>query len=285
MKNFFRSIRFKVIICILAALLAGVFLAAFTSDAVSPVTSVAGVIYTPVQKVANFIANKTQDWKGSFVSSSVYKEKIRELESEAIVYNEQLVDYERTKQKLAAYEEFLKVREDNPDYEFCAASIITRNTADVYDSFTLDKGSADGVSVNDPVIYGNNIVGLVKEAGATTCVVKTILDPTLNISVYEIKSRENGYSNTTAALSYDGLCKISGLSKDTAVAPGGIVCTSGLGGIFPRDLTVGTITAMKNEATDVSVYGIIEPAVNVRTLNDVFIITSFAELTEEEVTG
>ena len=187
MKNFFRSIRFKVIICILAALLTGVILAAFTSDAVSPVTSVTGVIYTPVQKVANFIANKTQDWKGSFVSSSVYKEKIRELESEAIVYNEQLVDYERTKQKLAAYEEFLKVREDNPDYEFCAASIITRNTADVYDSFTLDKGSSDGVAVNNPVIYGNNIVGLVKEVGATTCVVKTILDPTLNIIVYEIK--------------------------------------------------------------------------------------------------
>lgn len=284
MKNFFKSTKFKVIICVLTALLLGIFLAAFTSDAVSPFTSGAGVIYSPIQKAATFIAEKTADWRSSFVSSSVYKDRIEELESEAIEYNEQLVDYERTKQKLLAYEEFLKVREDNPDYEFCSASIITRNTADVYDSFTLDKGSTDGISANDPVIYGNCIVGLVKEVGATTCVVKTILDPTLNISVYEIKSRENGYSNTTAALSYDGLCKMSGLPKDTAVAPGGIVCTSGLGGIFPRDLTVGTITAVKNEDADVSVYGIIEPAVDVRILNDVFVITSFAELTED-VTG
>ena len=281
MKNFFKSTKFKTIICVLIALLLGIFLAAFTSDAVSPFTSGAGVIYTPIQKAATFIAEKTADWRSSFVSSSVYKDRIEELESEAIEYNEQLVDYERTKQKLLAYEEFLKVREDNPDYEFCPASIITRNTADIYDSFTLDKGSADGISANDPVIYGNNIVGLVKEVGATTCVVKTILDPTLNISVYEIKSRENGYSNTTAALSYDGFCKMSGLPKDTAVAPGGIVCTSGLGGIFPRDLTVGTITAVKNEDADVSVYGIIEPTINVRTLNDVFVITSFAELSED----
>lgn len=271
--------------CVLAALLSGIFLAAFTSDAVSPFTSAAGIIYKPVQKVATYFAEKTAEWKGSFVSSSVYRDKIAELESEADVYNAQLVDYERTKQKLQAYEEFLEVREDNPDYEFCSASIVTRNTADVYDSFTLDKGSLDGVEANDPVIYGNNIVGLVNDVGATTCTVKTILDPTLNISVYEIKSRENGYSNTTAALSYDGLCKISGLSKDTAVAVGGIVCTSGLGGIFPRDLTVGTVTAIKSENTDISVYGIIEPAVDVRSLNDVFIITSFAQLTDEEVTG
>lgn len=281
MKNFFKSTRFKVILCVLSALFAGVLLAAFTSDAVSPFTSGAGVIYRPVQKTAAAIAEKTADWKSSFVSSSVYKEKIKELESEVVMYGEQLVDYERTKQKLASYEEFLKVREDNPDYGFCPASIITRNTADVYDSFTLDKGASDGISVNDPVIYGNNIVGLVKEVGSATCVVKTILDPTLNISVYEIKSRENGYSNTTAALSYDGMCKMSGLSKETAVSPGGIVCTSGLGGIFPRDLTVGTITAIRNEETNVSVYGLIKPAVDIRTINDVFIITSFAENTTE----
>ncbi len=284
MKNFFKSTKFKIIICVLTALLAGIFLAAFTSDAVSPFTSAAGIIYKPVQKAATFIAEKTADWKGSFASSSVYKDRIAELESEAYIYNAQLVDYERTKQKLEAYEEFLNVREENPDYEFCSASIVTRNTADVYDSFTLDKGSLDGISANDPVIYGNNIVGLVKDVGLTTCTVKTILDPTLNISVYEIKSRENGYSNTTAALSYDGLCKISGLTKETAVAVGGIVCTSGLGGIFPRDLTVGTITAIKTENTDISVYGIIEPAVDIRSLNDVFVITSFAQLTDEEMT-
>lgn len=282
MKNFFKSTKFKVIICILTALLGGVLLAAFTFSAQSPLTSVAGVIYKPFQKAATYIAEKTEDWKGSFVSSSEYKKQVAELESEVEAYNAQLVDYERTKQKLEAYEEFLEVKEDNPDYEFVPASVVSRNTADVYDSFTLDKGSSDGIKVNDPVIYGNNVVGLVKDVGITTCVVKTILDPSLNISVYEIKSRENGYSNTTAALSYEGLCKMSGLSKETAVAAGGIVCTSGLGGIFPRDLVVGTVTAIKNESTDISVYGLIEPAVDVRSLNDVFVITAFAGMSEDE---
>lgn len=282
MKGFFKSAKFKVILCVLAALLAGMILAAITSDAVSPFTSAAGVIYTPVQKAASFIAEKTSNWKGSFASSAVYRDRVEELESEVEVYGEQLVDYERTKQKLEAYEEFLGVKEEHPDYEFCSASVVSRNTADVYDSFTLDKGTAHGVKVDCPVIYGNNVVGLVKEVGLSSCVVRTILDPSLNISVYEMKARENGYSNTTAALSYDGLCRMSGLSRDTAVSPGGIVCTSGLGGIFPRDLVIGTVTAVRNEDTDVSVYAIIEPAVDARTVNDVFIITAFSGMEDTD---
>lgn len=282
MNKFFKSIKFKIMLTVLVALLGGMLLAEFTNSAQSPLTSIAGVLYKPFQKAAYYIADKTENWKSSFTSSSVYKKQIDELESEIADYNDKLVDYERTKQKLVAYEEFLQIKEERPDYEFVPASVVSRNTADVYDSFTLDKGSADGIKVNDPVIYGNNVVGLVKDVGVTTCVVKTILDPSLNISVYEIKSRENGYSNTTAALSYEGLCKMSGLSRDTAVSAGGIVCTSGLGGIFPRDLVVGTITAVKNEETDISVYGLIEPAVDVRTLNDVFVITAFAGMTENE---
>lgn len=275
MKNFFKSTKFKIIICVLSALLCGMLIAAFTSNASSPVTGVASVIYKPFQQAASYISEKTQDWKSSFVSSSEYKEQIVELESEMLEYNEKLVDYERTKQKLESYEAVLGVKSENPDYALVAASVISKNTVDAYDSITIDKGSASGIEVDDPVIYGENVVGIVKEVGVATCVVKTILDPSVNISVYEIKSRESGYSNTTAALSYDGLCRMSGLSKETAVSAGGIVCTSGLGGIFPRDLVVGTVTSIKNEETDVSVYGIIEPAVDVRTVNDVFVITNF----------
>ncbi|MBQ8209414.1 MAG: rod shape-determining protein MreC [Clostridia bacterium] len=275
MKNFFKSTKFKVIICVLTALLCGMLIAAFTSTSESPVTSIAGVIYKPFQKAAAYIVEKTQDWQGSFVSSSEYKEQVKELESDILEYNEKLVDYERTKQKLESYEAMLGVKNENPDYELVSASVISKNTADAYDSVTLDKGSTSGIEVNDPVVYGENVIGIVKEVGLATCVVKTVLDPSVNISVYEIKSRESGYSNTTASLSYEGLCRMSGLSKETSVAAGGIVCTSGLGGNFPRDLVVGTVTVLKSEETDMSVYAVIEPAVDVRAVNDVFVITDF----------
>ncbi len=162
MKNFFKSGKFKVILCVLVALLAGMLVAAFTDSGTSPFTAVADVIYKPFQKAAYYIAEKTDDWKSSFVSSSIYKDQIEELESEIVEYNEELADYERTKQKLEAYEAFLEVKEDNPDFEFVSASVVSRNTSDVYDSFTLDKGSVNGVETDNPVIYGSNVVGIVK---------------------------------------------------------------------------------------------------------------------------
>ena len=116
---------------------------------------------------------------------------------------------------------------------------------------------------------------MVKETALTSSIVKTILDPGLNISVYEIKTRESGYATTTSVLSFEGLCRMSGLTRSTAVCQGGIVCTSGLGGVFPRDLIVGTVTEIRDEENDVSSYAVIEPGVDISTVSDVFVITDF----------
>ncbi|MBQ5626506.1 MAG: hypothetical protein IIU97_00200, partial [Bacteroidaceae bacterium] len=56
---------------------------------------------------------------------------------------------------------------------------------------------------------------------------------------------------------------------------GGIVCTSGVGGIFPRDLIVGTILDIVDGTVDISASAIIEPGVDFSKITDVFVITSF----------
>lgn len=275
MDRFFKSRRFKAFICVFAALLAGAVFAAVASSGSSPLTNAAGVVFSPLQKVSAIISDKVKNVRGAFVSASSYREEISRLNEELDEKNGELVDYERTKQKLASYEEFLEIKESNPDYVFCPATVISRSATDIYNSFTVDKGTADGVKVNDPVIYGSCVVGVVKEVTLTSSVVKTVLDPGLNISVYEIKTRESGYSATTSQLSFEGLCRMSGLTRSTAVCEGGIVCTSGLGGVFPRDLIVGTVTEIRDEENDVSSYAVIKPGVDILTVSDVFIITDF----------
>ena len=67
-----------------------------------------------------------------------------------------------------------------------------------------------------------------------------------------------------------------GLSNSTAISPGGIVCTSGVGGIYPRDLIIGTVMRVADSETDISTTAIIKPGVDVSALTDVFIITEFS---------
>ena len=156
-----------------------------------------------------------------------------------------------------------------------AGSLIGRDAADVFGSFALNCGSADGVAAGDPVISGEYLVGVVSEVAPTTCVVLSVCDPKVSAAAYEIRTGETGYTKTTAAEGVNGVLKLTGLSRQTSIAPGGIVCTSGVGGVFPRDLIIGTVTAVREEEGDVSYCAEITPGVDVGELQEVFVITDF----------
>ncbi len=275
MKNFFISTKFKVSLAIASALIIGVLVAAVSNSGSSPVSTVLSFIVAPLQNAAVKIADTLDDFNGYFVSSKVYADKINELESENAQLRSELVDYEKTLHKLEAYEDFLEIKEDNPDYSFVPAQIILRDQTDYYGTFTLNKGTADGVSVNDPVIYSNALIGVVKEITENTCTVYTVFHPDISVSAYEIRTRENCYTEAEPAVSKTGYIKLCGLTKSTPVVSGGTVCTSGIGGIYPKDLIIGTVKEIKTDETGISVFALLIPEADYSVLTDVFIITDF----------
>lgn len=277
MNNFFKSTTFKVLISVAIILLSATVLATVVSNSTSPLTNVISIITTPLQDAAASLSAKFDDATGGFISSKVYKERVAELEQQVADYQSQLVDYEDTKKKLETYEEFLQVREKHPDYKWSYATVIGRDASDVFGSFTLDRGTADDVKINDAVISGEYLIGVVTEVSATSCVVRSVFDPSVNIAAYEIRTGELGYVSATYDLSADEKCKLTGLDTKTAISEGGIVCTSGTGGIFPKDLIIGTVSSVEQSETDLSFFAIVEPVVNSKEIHDCFIITSYEE--------
>lgn len=275
MRNFFSGNKFKITVCICLALMLGIFVAAVSDSGASPLSSVLSFIMEPLDRLAVSAAQTLENFNADFVSAGRYAEKIDELNSELDNCRKQLVDYENLKYKLAAYEEFLEVREKNPDYKFVPASVILHDDSDVYGSFTLNCGTDDGLNINDPVIFGNNLIGVVREVTASTATVYTLFNPSVSVGAYEIRTREDCYVEKDSALAAKGLLKISGLSKSTPVVSGGIVCSSGIGGIYPRDLIIGTVSEVVNDATAITAYAVVEPDVDASQVTDVFVITDF----------
>ena len=72
-----------------------------------------------------------------------------------------------------------------------------------------------------------------------------------------------------------GIIKLGYLTVDTKVKPGDIIVTSGLGGIYPKDLPVGKVQEVMPEEYDVSYCAAVKPLVDVKTVRDVFVITDF----------
>ncbi len=275
MRRFVKSIGFKIFAVIMAALVFGAVLAATTHKYTSPFTSAVSFIFSRVQRLSARLAERLSDSEIYFKSSASMAERVSELESQLADARGQLVGYEDAKSKLALYEEFLELKKEHNDYKFASCSIISRDAADLFGSFVLNKGEVHGIKVNDPVIYGKYLVGLVASVTKTQCTVRTILNPDVNVSAYEVRTGESGFVTTTPELSRKGLCRLPGLDRTTAVSAGGLVCTSGVGGIYPRDLIIGQVTGIENDNENISTYAVIAPSVRFSELKDVFVLTYF----------
>lgn len=275
MRNFLRSTSFKILLTVVVVLLAGAIAAAALASGTSPLTSAVGTVFSPLSDAAACISEKFDNFKGGFISSRSYMDRVEELEEQVADYQSKLVDYEKLQKQVEAYEKFLGVKEKNPDFQFVAGTVIGRDAADVFGSFVLNCGSADGVAVGDPVISGEYLIGIVNETSPTSCTVLSVCDPKFSAAAYEIRTGEAGYTQTTTKLGVQGILKLSGLERDTAVAEGGIVCTSGVGGVFPRGLIIGTVTTVQKEEGDISYYAEVKPEIEISEVQDAFVITDF----------
>ena len=275
MRNFLRSTSFKILLTVAVVLLAGAIAAAALASGTSPLTSAVGTVFSPLSDAAAYISEKFDNFKGGFISSRSYMDRVEELEEQVADYQSKLVDYEKLQKQVEAYEKFLGVKEKNPDFQFVAGTVIERDAADVFGSFVLNCGSADGVAVGDPVISGEYLIGIVNETSPTSCTVLSVCDPKFSAAAYEIRTGEAGYTQTTTKLGVQGVLKLSGLERDTAVAEGGIVCTSGVGGVFPRGLIIGTVTTVQKEEGDISYYAEVKPEIEISEVQDAFVITDF----------
>ena len=276
MRNFFHGKLFKILLAVCVALLLGIFVAAVSDSGTNPVSAVLGYVTEPLERAAVGLAQATADFTSRFRSASYYKKQAEELREEVASYREELVEYENLKYKLDAYQRFLEVRQNHPDYVYLPASVIMRDANDAYGTFTISVGTNDGVELNDPVIFGKTLVGVIRAASETTSTVYTLLNPEVSVGAYEIRTREDCYVEAENALSLKGNLKLSGLSKNTPIIPGGVVCSSGVGGVFPRDFLIGTVTEVITDNTSVSAYAIVEPDVIPAALTDVFVLTDFA---------
>ncbi len=275
MIRFLKSTAFKIFAAVAAALLAGSLFAVISRGGSSPLNRAVGFIFTPVSRAASYVSSGFSKLPISFKSSSALAAEIDSLNSQIDSLKEQLVDYEQAKHKNEFYQQFLGLKEEHSDYTFAEAAIIGRDAAEHFTTFSLNKGSLNGIKVNNPVIYGKYLVGVVASVTETQCTVNTIMNPKLNVSAYEVRTRDLGFVTSSVKLAEQGLCEMPGLASSTSVTAGGIVCTSGVGGIFPRDLIIGNIVDVVDGTVDISASAIIKPGVELSEITDVFIITGF----------
>lgn len=280
MKNLLKSNRFKLIAAVIALLLVGMLLCAANGHGETAQSSIIGTVFTPAHWVAGKLSDGLDKITSNAKGDAQYEQKIDELQKELGELQNQLADYDNLKAQNELYKDALELKEDNPDFKYLSASVIGRDSANPYCSFTISKGSVNGIKDGDAVLYGKYLVGVIKKAYPTYSVVSSIIDPDFSVSAYDINTKELSYVTGDAEIAKDGYCKFENLDSTTKIAYGSIIATAGISSTMPKGIIIGTVRDINDETTNISTYALIEPGTDITRLDECLVLIGFTAESE-----
>ena len=275
MKDFFSTVKFKLLAGV-AVLLAGILAWAGANGRLTNAPQeLLGAALVPFQKVAAMVSGGLDEVWTRYARLDEIVDENEKLQAENAALRQRMVDYDAMKAENEAFKDLARIQEENPEYEYASGFIIGRDPLERFGGFTVDLGTLNGVEKNDIVVSDQGyLVGIVLEAGLNSSKVITILSPSLNAAGVVSRTRDNGILTGSAEHSPEGLCTFTNLSRDTQATVGDEIITTGLGGVFPANILVGTVEELVPESSGKSMVAIIRPGQEIDSLKHVFIITN-----------
>lgn len=276
MKDFFSTTRFKILVVIAALMIGFMIAAVYTQGSASFFSNLVSLITRPAQQLSASISDSTAEFFQKYSDNADLYEENEKLKQEVEELRNQLANYNDMKHENEQFRNIAGMMEQRDDLTLLPSFVLSREENNYY-SLIIDQGSRNGVEYLDPVVSSDgSLIGYVSEVGYSSSRVSTILDIKVNVGSYESQTRETGTVTGSANYATDGYCVMEFLSRDSAIEPDGLVLTSG-SGLFPRDLMIGTVVRLEPNPHGTETIAVIKPASDLRTLKDVFVITSFDE--------
>ena len=282
MKDFFSTLKFKLLTGV-AVLLAGMLAWAGANGRLSNAPQeILGALLVPFQRAAAAISGGVDEVWTKYTQIDEILAENEQLKEENSSLRQRMVDYDTMKAENEAFKDLAQIQEENPEYEYASGFIIGRDPLEQFGGFTIDQGTLNGVEKNDVVVSDQGyLVGIVLEAGLNSSKVITILSPSLNAAGVVSRTRDNGILTGSAEYASQGLCTFTNLSRDTQATVGDEIITTGLGGVFPADILVGTVEKLAPESSGKSMVAVVRPGQDIDSLKHVFVIVDRDDGQEE----
>lgn len=259
-----------------AAVLAAVLLICSLLGGSGVLSGALGVITTPLRSGLTAVTGWVEDrynyafrYDELVQENEALKQRVAELEKAAREGEDALEENER-------YRDLLGLTAKRSDLTLESAYITARGATNWTSTMTLNKGSKHGVAVDNCVIdqYGN-LVGVVQEVFYNGCTIITTADAGLEMG--GLIARTNSAAILEGSFSWmrQGKLTLTYLPENTRILSGDEVLTSGMGGVYPFGLKVGTIDEILTDESGMSRYAVVSPSAQLDELRQVFIIKQF----------
>ena len=250
-------------------------LAYFSSNS-SVLRNVTGVLTSPFRGAASAIGGWVedkqryyQDYSDLLAENEALRQEVAELRANAQQAQQDIDENILLRQLLG-------LREQRRDLEFESAKVLEHSTSNWTRTLTLNRGTLHGVAVNNVVVSSEGyMIGVVTEAGTNWCTVQTIIDTEMELGALLFRTGDVVIAEGDFTLMQENRLKVTYLPADTALLVGDYIMTSGLGGYYPSNITIGTVESVQTGDNGVAQYAVLAPLVDFNALTEVFVIKGF----------
>ena len=249
----------------------------------APLQETAGMIIVPFEKSINAIGSMVRSVRDSFQDKQDLILENEDLKAEIdslTTQNNQLIQDQGEYQRL---KELYNLDQTYEEYPKVAATIISKDPGNWYDTFMINKGSNDGIRIDNNVIAGKGLVGIVTEVGPTWATVRSIIDDSSSVSAMTVSTSDNCIVTGDLELIDEGKLRFEQLyDQEGKVTVGERIVTSNISEKFVEGLFIGYVSDVQQESNNLTKNGTIVTPVDFLHLKDVFVITvNKQDMTEE----
>jgi rod shape-determining protein MreC len=158
------------------------------------------------------------------------------------------------------------------ELEYVAANVVARNPDNWFSRLTINRGSADGIAKDMPVVTPQGVVGRIIEVSSNVSVVQLLTDRSSGAGGIVQSSRDAGIVNGQGSQSPFLVMML--FARDAVVNEGDTIVTSGFGEIYPPGLYIGRVVEVRREQYGLIRQATIRPGVEFNRLHEVLVITN-----------
>ena len=182
-----------------------------------PFKMIAEVTVVPLQKGINHIGSWMGDMKDNFQTLKQVRAENTKLQKQVDSLITENNNLQQERYELQRLQELYQLDKNYADYKKTAAHVIGKDSGNWFSTFTIDKGSKDGIEVNMNVLAGSGLVGIVTDVGPTWAKVRSIIDDSSNISAMAISTSDTCIVSGDKALIVTGQIAFSQMENTNNV--------------------------------------------------------------------
>ncbi len=261
-----------IVFCLLSVLILTLYIREGDTGLVHSVRSGVDTVVTPVRYVGS-LAARPFNAVGNVVSNlTASQETLDDLKKENAKLTAKVAKLKESSKTAERLEKLLGIQ-STYSLTSTAARIIGASGDAWTSTVTIDKGTADGMSVNMPVASSAGAVGQIISTSRNTSTVRLLTDENSGISAMVQDTRAQGILQGQA----DGSLRLNYVTTDSDVSVGDIIVTSGIGGVYPKGLPLGTVTSVDKDVNSIYYTIVVRTSAQMENNEEVLVITSLTE--------